>query len=61
MEQKIKLGIVTPFANERGNAEEFVTAVLSVCSHYPFDRVEMYAVLDNVCTDGTYDILRKWP
>lgn len=59
MEQKIKLGIVTPFANERENAEEFVKAVLSVCSRYPFDRVEMYAVLDNVCTDGTYDILQK--
>src|SRR5229473_5638342 len=59
MEHKIKLGIVTPFANERGNAEDFVAAVLSVCARYSFSRVEMYAVLDNVCTDGTHDILRE--
>jgi dolichol-phosphate mannosyltransferase len=58
MEHNIKLGIVTPFANERSNAEDFVAAVLAVCARYSFRRVEMYAVLDKVCTDGTYDILR---
>jgi dolichol-phosphate mannosyltransferase len=56
--QGIKLGIVTPMANEIGNAEDFVSAVLAVCGRYPFERVEMYVVLDKVCTDGTLAVLQ---
>jgi dolichol-phosphate mannosyltransferase len=57
MKKKLNLGIVTPFGNERQTARCFVSAVLSVCSRYPFNRIEMYAILDGVCVDGTYDIL----
>lgn len=51
--RRAKLGIVTPMANEIDNAEDFVSAVLSVCGRYPFERVEMYVVFDKTCTDGT--------
>lgn len=54
----ISLGIVTPMANERDNAEDFVAAVLSICERFPFDRIEIYTVFDKVCTDGTFDILQ---
>lgn len=52
----ISLGIVCPMANERDTAEDFVRAVLSACPG--FKSVTFFAVLDNVCKDGTVDLLR---
>jgi dolichol-phosphate mannosyltransferase len=53
----IKLGIVSPMANERDTAVKFVKAVLAQCS--AFKEVTFFAVLDNKCKDGTIDLLRE--
>jgi dolichol-phosphate mannosyltransferase len=54
---EIRLGIVTPMANEEENAEAFVRDVLARCNG--FKQVMMFVVLDNVCRDGTRDILNN--
>ncbi|MHC4619491.1 MAG: glycosyltransferase [Planctomycetota bacterium] len=51
----VRLGIVCPMANERSTAAEFVNAVLKECRG--FRDVKFFAVLDNSCKDGTYDLL----
>ena len=53
----ISLGIVCPMANERATAVEFVNAVLAECEG--FKEVIFFAILDNVCKDGTTELLRE--
>jgi dolichol-phosphate mannosyltransferase len=55
--ERIRLGIVTPMANERDTAVELVKAVLAQCS--AFKEVTFFAVLDNKSKDGTIDLLRE--
>ena len=50
-----KLGIVCPMANERSTAVEFVNAVLAQCRD--FKSVTFFAIFDNACKDGTFDLL----
>jgi dolichol-phosphate mannosyltransferase len=51
------LGIVCPMANERSTAVEFVNSVLGQCKG--FKSVRFFAVLDNACKDGTFDLLKE--
>jgi dolichol-phosphate mannosyltransferase len=53
----VRLGIVCPMANERSTAAEFVNAVLKECGG--FREVKFFAVLDDSCKDGTYDLLKE--
>lgn len=55
----INLGIVTPMANESSTAKELIKAVLAQC--YGFKSVRYFTIFDNVCKDGTFQILRDWP
>lgn len=52
----INLGIVCPMANERTTAVDFVNAVLEHCNG--FASVRFFAVFDNACKDGTFDLLK---
>ena len=52
----IHLGIVTPMANEADSGAALVREVLAQC--VGVERVSYYVVLDNVCRDGTLDLLR---
>jgi len=54
---EITLGIVCPMANERSTAVELVNAVLAQCKD--FKSVMFFAVFDNSCKDGTFDLLRE--
>jgi dolichol-phosphate mannosyltransferase len=54
----IKLGVVCPMANEKETAQEFISEVLQSCQN--FKSVTFFAVLDNKCTDGTYELLKDW-
>ena len=54
----ISLGIVCPMANERATAVEFVNSVLAECEG--FKEVIFFAILDNVCKDGTTELLREF-
>lgn len=56
----IALGVVCPMANERETAVQFASEVLTVCSRYGFKSVRFFAVLDNVSTDGTRDLLSAY-
>jgi dolichol-phosphate mannosyltransferase len=56
--ERIRLGIVTPMANERDTAVELVRAVLAQCS--AFKEVRYFTVLDNKCKDGTIELLREY-
>ena len=51
------LGIVCPMANERSTAVEFVNSVLKQCKS--FKSVKFFAVFDNTCKDGTFDLLKE--
>lgn len=53
----ISLAIVCPMANERDTVEEFVASVLEACTG--FRTVTFFAIIDNVSTDGTLDILKN--
>lgn len=55
----VSLGIVCPMANERPTAVEFVKSVLQNCSSFKFKAVKFFAVFDNSCKDGTYDLLKE--
>jgi len=55
----LKLGIVTPLANEKETVEDFVQEVLAVCRSFEFKSIRFYVVLDLSSTDGTLDILKK--
>ena len=54
----INLGIVCPMANELSTAVELVKTVLEQCEG--FRSVKFFAVFDNACKDGTYDLLKDW-
>jgi dolichol-phosphate mannosyltransferase len=54
---EIVLGVVCPMANECDTAVEFVKAVLSECAE--FESVTFFAILDNICKDGTVELLRE--
>jgi len=54
---EINLGIVCPMANERPTAVEFVNVVLEQCRD--FTSVKFFAIFDNACKDGTFDLLRE--
>jgi dolichol-phosphate mannosyltransferase len=55
---EVNLGIVCPMANERETAVELVRSVLEQCPG--FATVTFFAVFDNVCKDGTVDLLREF-
>jgi len=44
-------------ANERSTAVEFVNAVLAQCKD--FKSVMFFAIFDNACKDGTFDLLKE--
>jgi len=44
-------------ANERSTAVEFVNAVLAQCKD--FKSVTFFAIFDNACKDGTFDLLKE--
>jgi len=52
---EICLGIVCPMANERETAVEFIKQVLQQCKG--FKSVKLFAIFDNACKDGTYNML----
>ena len=54
------LGIVTPMANESATATKFVNSALREASRYPFRQISLFPVLDNVCTDGTKEVLEDY-
>ncbi|MFQ5958142.1 MAG: glycosyltransferase [Alphaproteobacteria bacterium] len=54
----VRLGIVCPMANEADNAVAFVRQVLERCDG--FRSVVFFCVFDNVCTDGTRDLMRAF-
>jgi dolichol-phosphate mannosyltransferase len=56
---RVSLGIGCPMANEKANAEAFTLDVLKACEPFGFKEVVFNAVLDNVSTDGTVDIMRE--
>jgi len=51
------LGIVCPMANERATAAEFVNLVLEQCKG--FGGVRFFAIFDNSCEDGTFELLER--
>lgn len=54
-----KLGIVCPMANERETVVAFVQKTLAAAEKTPFVEITFYASLDNVCTDGTRELLEE--
>lgn len=52
------LGVICPMANERATVATFVPDVLECCSGR-CRTLSFFAVVDNVSTDGTVDILRS--
>ena len=59
-EQKIKLGIVCPMANESEKSIQFVDEVLNNSSKYEFSSIYFFAIFDNTCKDGTYHLLKEY-
>lgn len=55
----LRLGIVTPMANEATTAIEFVEAVIAECRRQGFVRTTFFAVLDGVSRDGTRELLER--
>ena len=53
----VDLAIVCPMANERSTAVEFVNSVLQQCKN--FKSVKFFAVFDNTCKDGSFDLLKE--
>ncbi len=53
----LRLGVVTPMANEATTAVAFVDGVLAACASVPFASVTLFVVLDNVSRDGTRGLL----
>jgi dolichol-phosphate mannosyltransferase len=49
----IRLGVVCPMANEAATAIDFVDAVLSECSRFPFRSITMFVIVDLVSRDET--------
>jgi dolichol-phosphate mannosyltransferase len=55
----VRLGIVTPMANEARTALRFVDAVLAECAPYGFDSVTIFTVLDRASRDETRTLLES--
>jgi dolichol-phosphate mannosyltransferase len=55
----VKLGVVTPMANEEPTAVEFVDAVLDRCSRDHVGPVTFFAVVDRASHDGTRRLLEE--
>ncbi len=55
---QLRLAVVTPMANERDSAVPFVAEVLERAS--VFRSVTHIVVFDQMCRDGTYDVLREY-
>ncbi|MDH3376063.1 MAG: glycosyltransferase [Gammaproteobacteria bacterium] len=55
----INLGIVCPMGNEAPTAESFVKETLAVTRAHGFKSIKFFTILDDVCKDGTMDILRE--
>jgi dolichol-phosphate mannosyltransferase len=55
---RIRLAVVTPMANEKDNAERFVTEVLQQCRTAAVRDVVLIAVLDRATRDGTLELLQ---
>ncbi len=53
----VRLGVVTPMANESATAVAFVDQVLEACAAFPLASVTLFVVLDNVSHDGTRALL----
>jgi dolichol-phosphate mannosyltransferase len=53
----LRLGVVTPMANEERTAVRFVDAVLDECAGRGFGSVTFFAVLDRASRDGTRGLL----
>ena len=53
----LRLGIVTPMANEKTTALEVVDRVLAACTGFSFGSVTLFVILDNVSRDGTRSLL----
>ncbi len=47
-------------ANESATAIHFVDATLGEASKHPFRQINIFPVLDNVCTDGTRELLEDY-
>jgi dolichol-phosphate mannosyltransferase len=56
--EDIKLGIVCPMANESQTAQEFIRQVIERCKN--FKSIIFFSILDNKCSDGTYQLLKDW-
>jgi dolichol-phosphate mannosyltransferase len=55
----IRLGIVSPMANEEASAVRFVEAVLAQCEPRGFKSVHFFVVLDRVSKDRTRELLEE--
>lgn len=55
----LRLGIVTPMANEAGTAVRFVDAVLAECTPRGFESVTIFTVLDRASRDETRALLES--
>jgi dolichol-phosphate mannosyltransferase len=55
----ISLGIIIPMANESETVEDFVKAVCEEVKRHDFKSFNLFAILDNVSTDGTLNILEE--
>jgi dolichol-phosphate mannosyltransferase len=55
----IHLGIACPMANEEATCTEFVQALLSECSKYPFRQVSCFVVVDSASKDRTRERLAE--
>ena len=53
----LRLGVVTPMANEETTAVEFVDRVLAACAGFSFAAVTLFVILDDVSRDGTRALL----
>lgn len=56
---EINLGVVCPMANEASNAIAFVNAVLDQCRSENFKSITFFAILDQVSTDNTLELLNN--
>ena len=53
----LRLGVVTPMANEASTAVAFVDRVLDACASFAFASVTLFVVFDQVSRDGTRGLL----
>ncbi|HKR02127.1 MAG TPA: glycosyltransferase [Pyrinomonadaceae bacterium] len=56
---EIRLGIVSPMANEEASAAKFVRSVLDECATRSFKSVRFFVILDKVSKDRTRELLNE--